>query len=143
MKRVIVLLLIGILSTATPASAVRLLPRHTGTKPASTAAKKTTSSSIGVSPKLMSGKTGLRVAFSNLTLANSVSYTLSYETNGKPEGVVGSVSVGKGSDTRELLFGTCSSGTCRYHKGLKNMTFTVTSSLKSGKKSIKRFRIRV
>lgn len=130
------------LFAVTPAHAARLLPRFSKTSTTKTTTT-STGSNISVSPKFMSGKTGVKVSFSNLSAAKSVSYTLSYDSSGKPEGVVGSVDPSKGSDTRELLFGTCSSGTCKYHKNIKNCILTVTSQLKNGKKSIKKFRLNV
>lgn len=97
-----------------------------------------------VQPGFMPGRGGIRVYFGNLQNAKSVSYTLSYETNGKAEGVSGSVSPSDGnSTTRELLFGTCSTGVCTPHKNIKNMKLEVKSQLTSGKTAIKRFRIKV
>lgn len=101
------------------------------------------SSGVGVYPRLRADRLGLTVGFSNLQKANSVTYTLIYQTNGKDEGVSGSIdSSGGNSATRELLFGTCSD-VCRYHTGLSNMRFEVISELTSGKKTLKRFRIRI
>ncbi len=99
--------------------------------------------SISVYPRLRSDRKALLVTFSNLQMASDVSYTLIYQTDGKDEGVSGSVDVGSGNVTRELLFGTCSSGVCRYHSNIKNMRLEVSTTLTSGKRSVKRFRIKV
>ncbi len=102
-----------------------------------------TSSGVGVYPRFRADRLGLTVSFSNLQKANTVQYTLVYETEGKQEGVSGSIdSSGGPSATRELLFGTCSD-VCRYHTGLSNMKLEVITELTSGKRTMKRFRIRI
>lgn len=95
-----------------------------------------------ISPRLRGDRLALIVNFSGLSKANTVSYTLSYNTNGVPQGVVGSITPTADTASRELLFGTCSSGVCRYHSNLTNMKLIVTSNLKSGKRAIKTFRIK-
>lgn len=95
-----------------------------------------------VSLRLRSDRLALIVNFSGLSKANTVSYTLSYNTNGVPQGVVGSITPTAETASRELLFGTCSAGVCRYHSNLTNMKLVVTSNLKSGKRAIKTFKIR-
>lgn len=120
----------------------KLLPRFQG----GSAVKKTTyvASGLVVSAKLRGDRQALFVYFSNLNKVTSVTYTLMYQTNGKDEGVSGTMdATGGNSTSRELLFGTCSSGVCRYHQNLSNMKLEVTSTLTSGKQTIKRFRIRV
>ncbi|OGK42536.1 hypothetical protein A3A46_01460 [Candidatus Roizmanbacteria bacterium RIFCSPLOWO2_01_FULL_37_13] len=100
-------------------------------------------SGLIVSPRLRSDRKALVVAFNNLQKVKNVTYTLIYQTNGKDEGVSGSVDSSSGNNlSRELLFGTCSSGVCRYHANIANMKLEILSELPSGKKSIKRFRIR-
>ena len=102
------------------------------------------SSGVGVSAYLRSDRLALVVNFSNLSKANNVSYTLSYQTNGKEEGIGGSIdSSGGNSASRELLFGTCSGGVCRYHTGLTNMKLEVTTELASGRRTLRRFRVRI
>lgn len=105
---------------------------------------KTVAAGVGaiVSPKLRSDRRALIVNFSGLLRANSVSYTLSYNTNGIPQGVVGTIIPTQSTAQRELLFGTCSAGVCRYHTNLTNMKLVITSNLKSGKRAIKTFRIK-
>lgn len=119
----------------------RLLPRFRGSA-ARTA--RSSGSSVIVSPSLSPDRKALNVYFANLGKANEVSYTLSYQTNGKDEGVYGIIDSSSGSTaTRELLFGTCSSGVCRYHTNITGMKFEVTVELPSGKKAIRRYRVRV
>lgn len=100
--------------------------------------------SISISPRLRADRSALLVSFGNLQNASSVSYILTYSQNGQQEGAGGSTDPSQGNTaSRELLFGTCSSGVCRLHSGISNMRFEVTTQLKSGKSVIKRFRIRV
>lgn len=104
---------------------------------------KTLSTSIGVTPKIRHDRHALIIYFSNLQNTESVSYMLIYKTNGQDEGAGGSVKPSEGSATRELLFGTCSKNVCRYHTNISNMTFETTARLKSGKKLIKRYKIKI
>ncbi len=139
MKKIIICILLT-LFLAAPAHA-KLLPRFQNSK---TVSKKTTSSGVGISPKLGSDRKALSIYFNNLKNARNLTYTLIYQTNGKDEGVSGSIDSSAGnSASRKLLFGTCSSGVCRYHPGLSNMRLEVITELLSGKKTLKRFRIRV
>ena len=113
---------------------------------AAASAKKTSagSSLVGVTPRLRKDRKALVVYFRNLGKVRSVSYALIYQTNGKDEGAMGSVDPAAANSTsRELLFGTCSAGVCRYHTGITNMRFEVTIELLSGKKYLRRFRIKV
>ncbi len=99
---------------------------------------------ISVSARLRRDRHALTVSFSNLYVAASVSYTLIYQTGGHEEGAGGSIREDEGNyATRELLFGTCSSGVCRYHTNITNMSLEVTGQLKSGKTFTKRFRIKI
>ncbi|QQG44061.1 MAG: hypothetical protein HYW86_04320 [Candidatus Roizmanbacteria bacterium] len=120
----------------------KVLPRY---KTAGKAVSKSYAAPVGisVSARFRGDRQALNVYFNNLKNATDVSYTLTYETNGKAEGAGGSVDVSAGNATRELLFGTCSSGVCRYHTGITGMKLEVVSQLLSGKKSVKRFRIKV
>lgn len=119
----------------------RLLPRFRSVKKSSGQA---VYSGVGVSARLRGDRRALNLYFSNLSAARNVTYTLIYQTDGKEEGARGSIdSSGGNTASRELLFGTCSAGVCRYHANLKNMRLEVITELLSGKKTIKRFRIRV
>ncbi len=99
---------------------------------------------INISPRLRTDRRALIVYFSNLQNAKSVSYSLTYETSTQPEGAIGSISTtGSSSISQELLFGTCSKNVCRYHTGIHNTKLEVSYTLKSGKKYIKRYKIKV
>lgn len=103
-----------------------------------------TGTRLVIKPKLRSDRRALIVNFSNLGVVSSFSYELNYDSNGIPQGVAGTVTPkGEESTQRELLFGTCSRNVCRYHTGISGMKFVVTSTLKSGIKVRKTFRVRV
>lgn len=139
-KSILILLLPLFLFISVQPVSAKLLPRFAGM------AKKTAGVSSGViiSPKLRSDRKALNLYFSNLTKAKNITYTLIYQTTGKDEGISGSLDSSAGdSTTRELLFGTCSSGVCRYHADIKNMKLEIISELHTGKKFLRRFRIRI
>ena len=118
----------------------KLLPRFRSAPKKSTGV----SSGVVVSPRLRSDRKAINVNFNNLSKAKNITYTLIYQTNGRDEGVSGSIDSSAGNSTvRELLFGTCSGGVCRYHANIKNMRFEVITELHSGKKFLRRFKIRV
>lgn len=99
---------------------------------------------VGVSVKFANYKRAISATFTNLGIASSVTYQLTYTQNGINEGAGGSVSdLSSGMTTRQLLFGTCSKGVCRYHTGIKNAKFVITTTLKDGKKITKTFRLKV
>lgn len=112
--------------------------------PAQSSMKKATGGSVSIYPRLRGDRKALLITFSNVKSANGISYILTYTTNGQQEGAGGSVRPSEGATaTRELLFGTCSKNVCRYHSGIANMKLEVTVELKSGKKLIKRYKIKV
>lgn len=142
MKQIVAFLALFVfLFVSIPSAEAKVLPQAKSQK---ATGKAVTSSSITVSPRLRADRKALLVSFGNLQNATSVSYTLTYTHDGQEEGAGGSVNPADGNTaSRELLFGTCSSGVCRYHSGISNMKFEVTAQLKSGKKIVKRYRIRV
>lgn len=141
MKKLIVAIVLFIFGVFVPSEIYgRLLPRFTRLS----GGRKVAGSGLVVGARLRSDRRAINVTFGNLKSVRSVTYTLMYQTNGKDEGVSGSLdSSAGGSVTRELLFGTCSAGVCRYHQNITNMKLEVVSQLPSGKQTIKRFRIRV
>lgn len=100
---------------------------------------------VSASVKFRGDRKAIIATFSNLEIASSVSYLLSYTAGkGTKEGAGGTIGdLSAGSVTRELLFATCSAGVCRYHTGIKNAKFTVTTTLKNGKKVVKNFKLKV
>jgi uncharacterized protein with PQ loop repeat len=108
----------------------------------------TTTRTVGTrvtsSVRFKSGRNGIIISFSGLTNAKSVSYELTYDTNGTPQGAMGTISnITSSADSRELLFGTCSGGVCRYHSGITNARLVITSKLKSGTTTRKSYRLKV
>lgn len=101
-----------------------------------------TSNKPVIRPKLRGDRKALIVNFSNLSSASSVTYELSYTTEGIPQGVMGSLMPDSPTTQREVLFGTCSKNVCRYHRNIKGMKLQVTSQLTSGAKIRKTFSIR-
>lgn len=125
-----------------PAAAKKILPRFQGR--ASSSVSVSPSSRVSVSPRLRSDRLALVVTFGNLQNASSVTYGLTYLTADREEGAGGTIRYqGDNLATRELLFGTCSKGVCRYHSAISNMKFEVISTLNSGVKILKRYRVRV
>lgn len=113
-------------------------------KVVSTTSKASVTSGIYVTPKLRSDRRALNVYFSNLQNATQVSYSLVYDTSAQQEGAMGAITLdGKTTATQELLFGTCSKNVCRYHTGIKNAKLEVSYTLKTGKKYLKKYRIKV
>lgn len=124
--------------------AKKKLPGGNNTKKVTTTKKSSIATKgVTVSVKLNPDRRGIVATFSNLEIASSVSYSLTYTSRGIKEGVGGSLTELSGTQTRELLFGTCSAGVCRYHPSPKNAKFIVTTILKNGKKVSKVFRIKV
>lgn len=93
---------------------------------------------IPVSVKYRADKKALNFSFSNFTGLSSVSYIFQYETNGNSQGAAGSISSANSpTQSRELLFGTCSTSVCTYHTGLKNAKITFTAKYTNGKTATK------
>ena len=142
MKKIILLMAIGLVFVFSGAVEAKLLPRFKGS---GNVGKQQTVSYSGliISPKIRSDRQALIVTFSNLQKVNNVTYTLTYQTNGEDQGVSGTLDSSSGaSATRELLFGTCSD-VCRYHPNISNMKLEVVSLLPSGKQTLKRYRIKI
>ncbi len=142
MKKIVVFLVsLFMLASFTDTIEAKILPRF---RSASRKSGRVVYSGIVVSPRLRPDRNALIIYFANLQKANNVFYTLIYQTEGKDEGVSGMVDASAGNNTsREILFGTCSAGVCRYHHNITNMRLEVVSELSSGKRSIKRYRIKV
>ena len=118
----------------------KLLPRFSGSGSAGGSA----TTGFFVSPKLRGDRMALALYFGNLSKVKSVSYVLTYQGSGSDQGAIGSVDSSSGNAAnRELLFGTCSSGVCTYHSNIVNAKLEITVEQLSGKKTLKRYRIRV
>lgn len=105
---------------------------------------KSTGTTIGVYPSLRRDRRALNVSFSNLQNAKAISYMLTYKQNGQEEGAMGALNLkGQSSDSAELLFGTCSKNVCRYHNNIKDAHLEVSYTSTSGKKYLKKFKVKV
>jgi len=85
---------------------------------------------------------GLLINFSNFDNLASGRYELIYESNGITQGAGGSIILGD-VGTKELLFGTCSGGVCRFHENITNARLSIVSVLKDGTTVLKPYRIKV
>lgn len=144
-KSLTILLVVAVLLLMTPGDilAKRLLPQAKQPATKSTKTISATTDRIKTSVKFRGDRLGLVATLSNLEVADKVSYSLTYTQRGIQEGAGGSLTDLSGAQTRELLFGTCSHGVCRYHSGIKNARFVVTTTLKNGKKVSKLFRLKI
>ena len=138
MKKIILfLILLGTLSLPLTVDAKRILPQVKSAP---------VSRSKGVSAKISFGnnRKALNITFSNLIVSKKVDYALTYKSNGKQEAVIGTVNSNEGDGaTRELLFGTCSSGVCTYHTGITEAKLIITTTLSNGRKVVKPYRLKV
>ena len=146
MKKLLTLALaLFLVSTFTSTAEAKVLPQ--AAKSAPKAAVKTapsTTGGIGVSPRLRKDRRALNVYFSNLQNAKVVSYLLTYKTSSQQEGAGGSLNLTGGStQNAELLLGTCSKNVCRYHTGIKDARLEVSYTSVSGKKYLKKYKIKV
>lgn len=86
---------------------------------------------------------GLNLSFRNFAGLGSVSYSFTYNTNGMSQGIGGTVTANNSPTVaRELLFGTCSRGACRYHYNLSDARLVLTAKYMNGRTSSKSYRIK-
>lgn len=125
--------------------AKRLLPQvASARRPAVKSAPQVYSRGVASKVKFRADKKAINITFSNLVIAKSIAYALTYSNNDKQEAVIGSVQTSEGDGAvRELLFGTCSSGVCTYHTNITKAKLVITTTLKNGKKVVKPYRIKV
>lgn len=121
-------------------SAKKLLPflkRNTGTTTS-------TSSQVTSSVKFRGDRLGIIVTLGNLQAAYKVDYFLSYQTKGTTQGASGSITdISVGGATRDIIFGSCSKGACRYDSGISNAKFVITIYLTSGRKIVRSYKLKV
>ncbi len=141
-QALLIFLLFAFLLFPLGVEAKKQLPQASSSK--SSGARVSSGAGVGISVKFTNYKRAIVGTFTNLGIASSVTYQLTYTQSGINEGAGGSISdLSSGMTTRQLLFGTCSKGVCRYHTGIKNAKFVVTTTLKDGKKISKTFRLKV
>lgn len=145
MKKLALILIVFSVFLSAGIADAKILPQA-GKSAAIKPSVKSMGSTIGVYPKLRSDRKALIVNFTNLQNAKSVSYSLVYSQGplGQQEGAGGALNLtGQTTDKAELLFGTCSSGVCKYHTGIKDARLEVSYTSVNGKKYLKKFKIRV
>lgn len=134
------LFLISILSPVEVLAAKKRVSRGGTTAPS----QKTRTQGVQSSVRLKADRRGLLLKLSGFNNITSVSYQITYTSNGVPQGVMGTVQPPfAGTEQRELLFGTCSGNVCRYHTNIRDARLVVTSKLKSGSTIRKPYRIKV
>ncbi len=98
---------------------------------------------IPASVRYRGDKQGILMSFPSFNGIEFVSYSFTYETNGTTQGAGGTIRQDNNpTSQRELLFGTCSSGVCRYHYNLNNARLTLTARFTNGRASTKVYRIK-
>lgn len=137
-----IFLLFFSLAFPTNVEAKRLLPYLRKTAASSTRTSGT-ATGYGLKVKFMPSRLGIVATFSNLNQVSKVSYIFSYASRGVMQGASGTVNTSEVNTVREIIFGTCSHGVCRYDSGITNAQFVVTTTFKNGKRLIKTFRLKV
>jgi hypothetical protein len=139
-RKILFLIFAFVLSFVFPTEILAAKPRLSRGGSSPTAV---TSSGYRSSAKFKANRLGIILSLSGLNNTNSVSYELTYTSEGIPQGVISTVQTTENTATREMLFGTCSKNVCRWHTNIKDAKLIVTAKLKSGKTSRKTYRIRV
>lgn len=135
---IILIILISFISISSTAYAVRSRSRQSSTKSA------VLPGSVYTTVKFRGDRKAIIINFSNINLANSITYTLSYTANGIDQGAQGTITpAGESSTTRELLFGTCSKNVCTYHYNIVGAKLEIRSKLKSGTTTLKSYRLKI
>jgi len=130
------ILIIFSLIHAKPAHAVRTRTR----KPKS--AGTYVPQGVRTSVRFRADRLGLFLTFSNFDNIESGHYELLYEASGITQAAGGTILIGD-TDTKELLFATCSHGVCNFHENIQNARLSIISKLKNGQTVLKPFRIKV
>ncbi|MBI5452429.1 hypothetical protein HY945_03125 [Candidatus Gottesmanbacteria bacterium] len=104
---------------------------------------KVSAGSIPAIVRYRGDRQGILLSFLNFNGLKSASYSFTYETNGNPQGAGGTITAANNPTAqRELLFGTCSSGVCRYHYNLTNARLILTAKTTNGRTISKSYRIK-
>ena len=108
-----------------------------------TTVRRTYTRGVKASVSFRPDRRGLLINFSGFGNVASVTYTLTYNSNGIPQGAGGTATPATAGEQRELLFGTCSGGVCRFHSNITNARLVIDSKLSSGLIVRKPYRIKV
>ena len=142
MKKLIFLLLFFFLFFLIESPAGAAKKRVAKTVVAKTTGTVSASQGIKAWVRLRADRQALLIDFTGFNNIKSGSYELTYTANGIPQGAGGTIILGD-TTTKTLLFGTCSSGVCTYHRNISSARLRLTSVLTSGLKVIKNYRIKV
>ncbi len=84
----------------------------------------------------------LKVYFAPLLRVENISYLLTYDAEGMPQGVQGSFDPGKKLAVMKSIFlGTCSQDVCEEHKDIENLNLEVTFEFKDSSTKTKNYEI--
>ena len=88
----------------------------------------------GASISLSRDRRFVYLSFSDLAKVSKVSYTLVYDSSRGQKGLEGGFKLKPRTrrSSRRQILGTCSSGRCVYHQGIKNVQLDATFTLRSG-----------
>ena len=86
--------------------------------------------------RLSTDKRFAYLTFTGLKDVSKVNYVLTYDTTRGQKGLEGGMKLKKTiRSLRRQILGTCSSGKCVYHQGIKNVELTTTFVNKNGTKT--------
>jgi hypothetical protein len=97
---------------------------------------------IGLELSPNAALTEVEMKISDVSKFNSFEYEMNYDAivdgESVPRGAIGSGDVNSDDTSidRKITIGTCSSGTCKYDKGVKKISFIIRLNLKDGKTAV-------
>lgn len=146
MKQFVVALMVilgALLLVAAPVQAVKAFVPKKQSAPV----KKTVVRSTGGIPsvaRLRGDRRAILLSFSHFNGIDSAEYSLTYTNNGKAEGAGGTIRASNNpSSVRELAFGTCSTGVCTYHTGIRDAKLTIIVKYTNGTTKTKIYKIKI
>ena len=143
-KKHILTLVLAILITSVTVSSVhaakRRLPRASAININTTRASL---SSPSVKVAFSDDRNAVTFTVSSLSSLSLIAYDFTYKSNGTTQGINGTVTdMSTDPATRELLFGTCSAGICRYDTDITDAKLTLTLTSTNGLKRVKTYILR-
>lgn len=140
-KKVLIILFSFLLLFLVPQKAEALKVR-TRSKSSSSGVAAAPVVGVNSSVRFRPDRLALLINFSGFENIQSGTYELVYTADGVQQGLQGSIIMGD-TETKTLLFGTCSGGVCNYHKNISNMRLSIYSTLQDGRRVLKPYRIQV
>ncbi len=97
---------------------------------------------VSASLRLSADKKFAYLNFTGLKDTSKINYVLTYDTNRGQKGLEGGMKLKKTNRaTRKQILGTCSSGKCVYHQGIKNVELVTTFVGRGGKSTTTTVRV--